>query len=402
MANNRTIKQIEQLIIDQLEAQFNFKIPLLSKAFNRTVARVLAAVWMINYKAGNWMLLQLFVSTASFKSITIFGKTITPLIEWGRLIGVGDPLPSTAARLSIDVTVNSPAETLLSGTQFVSTINGFTYITDQDYVLVGPVDTIEVVSTQPGTQGNLDALDPISLVNPLGIIDRDAVVDSVIISGVDPETETDYRARVEEKFKERPQGGALVDYRIWSSEVPGVDQTFWYTADIPTHVIGYVAGDIDIFPQRIPNSALLLAVGDAVDFETVNGNKVGNRRPVGAIIDPAADKSYTNIKSIILKEFNVDVIDLIVDNPADVKVLISNALIAYFLEREPFIEGLSFPPVRNVVQQSQIIGLIQNVVTANNGTFLTAIVELDTVTVPNYTLQEGEITELNLLTFNGV
>lgn len=197
MANNRTIAQIEQLIIDQLEAQFNFVIPLLSKAFNRTLARVLAAVWMINYKFGNWMLLQLFVSTASFKSITIFGKTITPLIEWGRLIGVGDPLPATAARLSIDVTVNSPAETLPSGTQFVSSINGLTYITDLAYVLVGPVDTIEVVCTQPGSQGNLEAGDPISLVNPLGIIDRDAVVNSVVVSGVDPETETDYRARVE-------------------------------------------------------------------------------------------------------------------------------------------------------------------------------------------------------------
>jgi len=170
-----TIAQIEKLIIDQLESEFNYSIPLLTKAFNRTIARVLASIWMINYKFGNWMLLQLFVSTASFKPITIFGKTITPLIEWGRLIGAGDPLPSTASRLSIDITVNSPAETLPSGTQFISNINGLIYITDQSYVLVGAVDAIEVVCVQPGTIGNLTALDPISLVNPLGIIDRDAV-----------------------------------------------------------------------------------------------------------------------------------------------------------------------------------------------------------------------------------
>ena len=396
-----TIADIEKLIIDQLEAQFNFSIPLLTKAFNRTLARVLAAVWMINYKYGNWMILQLFVSTASFKPITIFGKTIRPLIEWGRLIGVGDPLPATAAKLDIDITVNTVGATLDAGTQFISNINGLIYITDQSYLLVGAVDTIEVVCVQPGTQGNLTAANPISLVNPLGIIDRDAVVNAVTLSGVDAETEDDYRARVEEKFKERPQGGAYVDYRIWASEVTGVDQTYWYTADIPTHVIGYVAGDIDIYPNRIPNSALLLAVGDAVDFETVDGVKVSTRRPIGAIIDPAGDKTYTNIKPVVIKDFDINIIDLSVDDLAGVKALISTALTSYFLEREAYIEGLSFPPVVNNIQQSQIIGLIQNIVTANNGTFLTAVVELVGVTVPNYVLQEGELAELNLLLYDG-
>ena len=81
MANCRTIAQIEQLIIDQLEGQFNFSIPLLSKAFNRTLARVLAAVWMINYKAGNWMLLQLFVNTAVLKVLLFLVKLLHLLLN---------------------------------------------------------------------------------------------------------------------------------------------------------------------------------------------------------------------------------------------------------------------------------------------------------------------------------
>lgn len=396
-----TIAQVEELIIKQLEANFNFKIPLLSKAFNRVLARVLAAVWIINFKYGNWILLQLFVSTASFKQVTIYGKTIIPLVEWGRLIGVGDPLPASAARLSIDVTVNSPGETIRSGEQFVSSINGLTYITDQSYLLTAGPDTIEVICTQPGSAGNLNTGDPISLVNPIGIIDRDAVVNSIITSGTDPETEDEYRLRVSEKLKQRAQGGALVDYRLWSSEVAGVGQTYWYTGDKPHDVLGYVSGDIDVFPDRIPNSALLLAVGDACDFETVNSVKVANRRPVTAVIDPAGDKSYTNINAIVLVGFDVDIIDLDVADEPTVKGLISSALIAYFIEREPFIEGLSFPPIRSTAQQSEIIGLVQNIVTANNGTFLTAVLSLDSITIPNYTLQQGELSELLNLTYNG-
>ncbi len=399
---NRTIKEIEKLIIDQLEAQFNFSIPLLSKAFNRVLAKVLAGVWQINYKTGNWIFLQLFVSTASFKSFTVFGRTIIPIVEWGRLIGAGDPDSGNQAILSIDVTVNFPGQVLRSGEQFISSINNVIYITTQSYTLVGPVDTIEVISTEIGEVGNLDSGDPISLVNPIGIIDRDAVVNTLTTAGENSESELSYRTRVEDLFKQRPQGGAYVDYRIWSSEVPGVLQTYWYTADIPTHVIGYVAGIESIFPDRIPNSVLLLSVGDAVDFETVNAVKVSTRRPVGAIIDPAGDKSYSNIKAITIKGFEVDIIDLVVDDPTTVKALISSSLDSYFKDREPFIEGLSFPPVKENVNQSSIIGIVNTIVLANNGSFLTAILKIDTVTVPNFVLEEGQLANMDLLTYNGV
>lgn len=399
---NRTIKEIEKLIIDQLEAQFNFSIPLLSKAFNRVLAKVLAGVWQINYKTGNWIFLQLFVSTASFKSFTVFGKTITPLIEWGRLIGAGDPDSGSQAILDIDVTVNSPGQVIRSGEQFISSINNVIYITTQEYILVGAVDTIEVICTELGEVGNLNPGDPISLVNPVGVVDRAAVVNALTTPGEESETELSYRNRVEELFKQRPQGGALVDYRIWASEVPGVLQTYWYTGDIPTCVVGYVSGVESIYPDRIPNAALLIAVGDAVSFSTVNGDKVADRKPVGAIVDPAADESYSNIKAVTIKEFEVDVIDLVVDNLAEVKTLISSALNVYFKEREPFIIGLSFTPALNKVQQSSIIGIVNTIVQANNGSFLTAVLKIETITVPNYVLQEGELANLDLLTYNGV
>lgn len=399
---NRTIKETEKLIIDQLESWFNFQIPLLSKAFNRVLAKVLAGVWQINFKTGNWIFLQLFVSTASFKQVTIFGKTIIPLVGWGRLIGAGDPDSGTQTIHSIDITVNSPGKVLDSGSQFVSSINNVIYITTQAYTLVGTVDTIEVISTEIGTIGNLETGDPISLVNPLGIIDRDAVVNSLITAGVDAETEASYRTKVEEFFRQRPQGGAYVDYRQWASEVPGVLQTYWYTGDIPTYVLGYVSGESDIYPDRIPNTALLEAVGNAVTFSTVNGVKVADRKPVGAIVDPAGDESYSNINAVTVKGFEVDVVDLVADDLATVKDLVFSAVNSYFLDSEPYIEGLSSQSAKNNIQQSAIIGIINTVVQANNASFLTAILYLDSSVVPNYTLEQGELSNLDLLTYDGV
>lgn len=400
--NNKTIKEIEDIIIGQLEAQFNFQIPILSKSFNRVLARVLAGVWQVNYKVAAWIFLQLFVSTASFKDFKVFGKTINPLKAWGNLIGIGDPTPSVQSRLEIEITVNSPGESLPSGTQFKSTLNNILYITDQSYVLTAGTMLIEVLATVGGAVGNLNTGDPIDLVNPLGIIERSAIVNSVITVGADPETEEEYRTRVTDKFKQRPQGGALVDYRIWAGFVTGVTNSFWYTGDIPTYVIGYVLADKNIYPNRIPDSNLLEAVGDSVDFETIEGVKVGNRRPLGAIIDPLGDKSYSNILPVEPLPFDLDVINLQVPDLATTKTAILNAMTTYFEEKEPYIEGLSFPPIKNTIQQAAIIGIIFNVVQANGGTIQDVILRKEGVAISSYILIDGEVSYLDQLLYDGV
>ncbi len=262
--------------------------------------------------------------------------------------------------------------------------------------------TIEILATVGGSIGNLNIGDSISLVNPLAIIEREAIVSGLLEVGTDSETEISYRKKIVDKFKQRPQGGALVDYRIWGGFVDGVVNSYWYTGDIPTHVIGYILADGDIYPSRIPDPNLLIAVGDSIDFETVEGVKVGNRRPLGAIIDPLGDKSYSNIKPVLPKLFDVDILNLIVPEVATTQAAIFNAMTAYFLSKEPYIEGLSFPPVKNKIQQAEIIGIVFNIVQANNGTISDVIVRLDGVAIPNNILVEGEVSQLDQLTYNGV
>ena len=177
-------------------------------------------------------------------------------------------------------------------------------------------------------------------------------------------------------------------------------QTYIYTGDTPANVIVYVAGDSAIYPDRIPDTALLEAVGNAIDFDP--DTTLSTRRPITAIIDPAGDQSYGNVLPVIIKPFDVDVTGVVVDDLATVKIEIKAALNIYFLAREPYIIGLSLPPALNTIAQSNIIGIVNDIVQSHNGSFTTAILKLNGVTIQNYVAQEGELAKLDVLTVNGV
>ena len=398
----KTIQQINDLIINQLEAQFGKTFPILPKSFIRILSKTFAGIFIILYKGAGWIFLQLFVSTASFKDVIFSGKTINPLKEWGRLVGVGDPNPATQAELTILVNVNSIGETLFAGTQFSSTINNIIYITQENYTLDAATKSINVIAVTGGTIGNLEIGDTLTLVNTLGIIENDADITAVITTATDAETETNYRRRVSERFQLQPQGGAYADYRIWASEVPGVLQTYIYAGDPPSNVMVYVAGDSTIYINRVPDSALLLAVAEAIEFDPDTGN--ATRRPIGAVIDPDGDLSYANILPITNVVFDIEITGFTIDAELETNVIadIQDALEDYMLEREPFIEGLSIPPKKNTITQANVIGIINDIVRANSGSFLTAIVSIGGIISTNYSLLQGELAMMGTLTINGV
>lgn len=395
---NKTASEINELIINQIEAQINQTIPILPISFTRILSKILSGVFVILYKVAQKIFLDIFVSTASFKETTIYGKKVTPLIEWGVLVGVGQPRAATQAKYEIEITVNSVGEILPSGTQFVSTINGLSYVTQKDYTLTAGPDTIGVVCTTGGTAGNLEAgkIKILSLANTLGIIDPDAEITSIVLAGTDAESETDYRQRVVERFQLRPQGGALSDYRIWASDVAGVLQTYIYTGD-PANVLIYVAGDPDIYADRIPSSGLLVSVGEACTYDPETG--LATRKPLTAILDPDGDESYANVLPIALKTFDVTISDLVATDMAYVQSQIRTALDSFFESREPFILGLSLLPRKDIVNTAQVISIVTDIVNANNGTFSTATIYFEGSVIPSHILEQGQLCNLDTITY---
>lgn len=386
-----TTKEINENIIAQLEASLNQTIPLLPKSFLRVLSKALAGVFILLYKYAGFMFLQQFVRTASIDPTEINGQTVRPLIEWGRLVGVGDPVPATQAELRIDITVNNQGGTLPSNSQLIGADNGVTYITIGSVALSANTvsATIRAVSDQSGgggagAIGNLDPGATVSFANPLADIERQATVSSQVVTGANAEDPEVYRQRVVDRFQKRPQGGAYADYEQWGEEVAGILNVYPYTSECPGQVDLYVEATeaSSGSPDGIPTNAQLQAVLDSVELDEQG---LASRRPANALV---------NAFPITRVGFDVRVTGLLVDDLAQVRDDIEDALTEYFISREPFIPGLSVPPRRDRITRSALGGVVDDVVSAQGGIFSAVFLELNGASLDLYSLGVGEKSKL--------
>ena len=390
-----TTAEIADNIIAQLEATLNQTIPLLPKAFNRVLAKALAAVFVLLYKYGGFIFLQIFVQTASIAETVINGTTVSPLIEWGKLIGVGEPVAATNAELLADVTVTNQVGSIISGTQGLNSDTGVTYITIGDVLLDAAVVQItwRAVADQSdgggaGVIGNLDPGAIVSFADPLANVNRDTVIDSQVVTGADGESTEAYRQRVIDRFQKRPQGGAYADYELWGEEVAGIINVYPYTGD---------PGQVNVYseateassgsPDGIPTAPQLQAVADSIELDQAG---LASRRPAGA---------FVNSLPISRIAFDVTVTDLEADDLAQVEADVTTAVEEYFASREPFIPGLSIPPRADRITSSAIAGAIEDVVSAAGGIFQSTALIFDGDEILVFTLGEGEKAKVDSVSF---
>jgi len=391
-----TTKEISDNIIAQLEASLGQTIPLMPKSFLRVLSKVIAGVFMLLYKYGGFIFLQMFVSTASDKETIINGKTIIPIIEWGRLIGIGDPVAATNAELLIDIAVTNQTGSLSSGTQLVNADNGVTYITIASVLLNAATVQVNIraVSDQSGgggagAIGNLEIGDIVSFANPLPNVSRDAVVNSQITTGANAESTEAYRQRIIDRFQKRPQGGAYADYEQWGEEVVGIINVYPYTSDCPGQVDVYAEATVASSgsPDGIPTTAQLQAVLDSIELDQAG---IPTRRPANALV---------NAFPIDRLGFDVRVSGLEVDDIAIVQANIITGVENYFLEREPFIVGLSILPRRDRITRTGVDGVVDDIVSASGGIFSGTQIELNSINIEAYSLGIGEKSKASTVVF---
>ncbi len=389
-----TTAELRDTIVGQIEASIGQTVPLLPKAFIRVLASTLAAVFITLYKYIGFIALQLFVRTASGSETTINGKQVTPLIEWGRLIGIGDPIAAIPAELTVDVTVEQQVGQLPSGSQLLGEANGVTYITIGAVLLNAPVVsvTVRAVADQNGTGGvgtigNLDPGEILNFANPLANVARETVVTGETQTGADGETTEAYRQRVIDRFQRRPQGGAYADYAIWGEETPGIANIYPYTGARPGEVDVYAESSTE--PDGIPTTAQLEDVLESINF---NNNGLADRRPANA---------FVNVFPITRTGFDVIVSGLTGDNLAQLQTDITAALEGYFLTASPFIVGLDVPPRRDRLTSVEVAGTVNDITSAAGATFTTATFSLtgQPEVITAYVLGEGEKAKLVNVSF---
>ena len=399
---NKTIEEVQKLLIRSFEHKFNTQLRILPKSFIKILCKVFAGVFIVVYKLVGWYFLQMFPETADWKEVTILGVRLRPLVKLGVLFGVGEPLAGVQWRGIIIIDVLTQGSVLYSGTQLKSNVTGKLYIVEETKTLLQQKETVSVVCTEIGTAGNLEQNDTLNFVNPYGFIKTEAVVSDVARVGLDNELESSYRNRVINRFRLQPQGGALADYRIWASEVPGVLNVYPYNdKEQPGSVLLYVSGISDVYADRIPDKGLLKKVGEACTYDPETGK--ATRKPLTAMLDPKNDGSYSNVKPVSVAVFDVVITGVSGIVPADFAQVVKPALQNYFLDRDLYIRGLSDDNNRtNVVSKNHVITVINQIAVSVKAIFETAEIRKDGKVAPLYTLDNGELARLGALAIDGV
>jgi len=399
---NKTIEEVQQLLIRSFEHEFNTQLRILPKSFIKILCKVFAGIFIIVYKLVGWYFLQMFPETADWKEVTILGVRLRPLVKLGVLFGVGEPLAGVQWRGIITIDVLTQGSVLYSGTQLKSNVTGKLYIVEETKTLLQTKENVSIVCTEIGTAGNLEQNDTLNFVNPYGFIKTEAVVSDVARVGLDNELESSYRNRVINRFRLQPQGGALADYRIWASEVPGVLNVYPYNdKEQPGGVLLYVSGISDVYVDRVPDKGLLKKVGEACTYDSETGR--ATRKPLTAMLDPKNDSSYSNVKPITVAVFDVVITGISGIAPADFAQVVKPALQNYFLDRDLYIRGLSDDNNRtDVISKNHIITVVNQIAVSVKAIFESADIRKDGKVVPLYALDNGELARLGVLTIDGV
>ena len=357
-------------MIADIETQIGQTVPLIKLAFVRILVKALAGAIVLLYKYTGFVSLQTFVASASVRPTTINGVTLTPLIEWGNLVGVGDPLPATPAELTIEIIVtNQTGDPVPAGTQLVYEPTGVMYLTQTTILRDDDTKLVNIVATSDqsggfgiGAVGNIPVGATVSFTSPLIDLGRDAAVTVVVTTGADAEDlDLVYRQRVVDRFQKRPQGGALADLEGWAEEAAGIINAYPYT-DLPGAVAVYCEADVESSgnPDGFPTQPQL---DDALAKIEVNLNGRATRRPANM---------FVSTLSITRRAFSVEVVSLAAPDLPKAKADIEAGLAVLFASFEPRIGGLTITP-RDRVTQTEVGAVCQDVARSSNATISSVI-----------------------------
>ncbi len=378
-------QDLTDTIVGQIGTSISQTIPLLPKSFTYVLAKVFAGVVLILYKYAGFIFLQLFVRWASYEETEVNGRIFSPLVEWGRLIGVPDLEAATRAQSTISFTVTNQTGTLPANTQVVRPETGAIYTTTAAVALDAATKSVDIRATSKfaGDVGNLLPGDTVEFAGSPANVLTTATVTAQVTAGVDAETVDSYRERIFKRFQARPQGGAYADYREWSEEVAGIVAAYPYTSDDPGEVDVYVeaseasSGSAD----GIPTAGQIQAVADSIELDL--GGKA-TRRPATAGV---------NVYPITRSSFDLETTGLEATADGDLTGLeqaVEAGFDEYLRSREPFIVGLSVLPRRDRITEAAVAGVIEGIASARGGVVTTVTLKQGGEQVAAYTLGQGE------------
>lgn len=347
---------------------------IVGKVVLNAFAAVQAAKLKIFYLSINRVEKNIFIDTADEETILRYG-----LVKLERL-----PLPAIAGEYIIEVT-GVIGGIIPSGTTFKSLDSSsnpdviLQY--DDTFVFTGTTGNIQIRALELGTDFVLQASDPLQLTAPIANVDSFSEVLSVAVTPVEEEDIEEYRQTVIESYRTEPQGGARVDYRLWTNDVAGVRTVYPYVKSGESGVIDLY---IEALPENstddhgTPSASLIQDIEDAIEPD---------KRPMGTF-----QINYLSITPIA--------VDVEITNLSDSSYLtaIESAILAFLFDIRPFIDGADNINERNdKLFESDIYTIVRNVIGVTES-FDSLEMFVDSSSVDVYTFENGDIPYINNVT----
>jgi len=390
-----TIPTLSQLYTDiksDLESKFTYVIPVFGKNFIRALAAVQAAKLKVYYLAIANLQKNIFIDTADPESV---GGTLE---RFGRIKLGRNPFPATAGQYSVQVSGTIGA-TIPARTTFItdddSSNPGKLFILDSAFVLVTGSDTILLRALEAGTGSRIFTGETLTSTTPIADVSQGVLFIGESVSPVDAEDIEDYRDKGIQSYRLEAQGGAVGDYRIWSSDAQGVLRVYPYAKtgfpnEINVFVEATVADSTD--GKGTPSGTILTNVDNVIELDpdtTKDINERG-RRPLGIF----------DIHVLAVSPLDVIVnIAGFVGITAAKQTAILNSLTDALRTVRPYLSGAD--PLEDKNDIFNINKAINAILTASPGSIFGAVtMTVDGNPVSTYTFTQGEIPYLDSVTYS--
>jgi len=389
-----TIPTLSQLYTDiksDLESKFTYVIPVFGKNFIRALAAVQAAKLKVYYLAIANLQKNIFIDTADPESV---GGTLE---RFGRIKLGRNPFPATAGQYSVQVSGTIGA-TIPARTTFItdddSSNPGKLFILDSAFVLVTGSDTILLRALEAGTGSRIFTGETLTATTPIADVSQGVLFIGESVSPVDAEDIEDYRDKVTQSYRLEAQGGAVGDYRIWSSDAQGVLRVYPYAKtgfpnEINVFVEATVADSTD--GKGTPSGTILTDVENVIELDpdtTKDINERG-RRPLGM---------FVNVLAVTPLDVIVNIAGFVGITAAK-QTAITNAITNALNNTRPYIGGADVLETKNDIFDNN--KAINAILTAVPGSIFGAVtINVDSNPVSTYQFVNGDIPYFDSVTYS--
>lgn len=249
------LSEVRKLVRDHIAGSLPGADATVPNSVLRVMADANAGLAHLTLLYIDWLADQIMIDTAETEWLDRFAVIWLPEGRKSATFATGE-VTATGANGTV-----VPLAALLTGS------NGIEYETLAEIVIGAEATSVNVRALDPGVIGNVETGQTLDFQDvPVGANSSVTVVSPGIGGGVDVESDELLRARVLERVRQPPMGGAAHDYVAWAKAVPGVTRAWAAAEQGPgTITVRFLMDELRAVDDGWPLAEDLQTVADYID-----------------------------------------------------------------------------------------------------------------------------------------